>query len=372
MSDRVGQGRTAAGRRFLAAARAGNVLAGPGREGSVVQVWDDHGGNGLLGVGEIATLAHLARLLRALRRRHGRARDDTPLTYRELAVRTGWAHGIIGDYFSGKRLPPTDRFDVLVRLLGATLAEQGAFATARDRVEESRRRDRSWTVAPRELPRDVGMFTGREEHLAELDSRLSLPNRSAVTVVTGGPAVGKTALAVHWAHRVAGLFPDGCLFGDLGGSTRPLDPGQALSGFLRSLGHAHEHGRVNELAARFRSLLAGRRMLVLLDDAHSAEQVRPLLPGGRSCFVLVTSRDRLSGLVARDGADRMEIGRLTGDEAGTLFGNLVGERARVEPRVVARLVDRCARLPLAVRVAAELAASRPEAPLSELFRTGSE
>jgi len=336
----------------------------------VVLVWADHGPDGLLdGVGAVATLTQLARLLRALRRRHGRERGDTPLTYRELAARTGWAHGIIGDYLSGKRLPPTDRFDVLVRLLGATPAEQGALATARDRVEESRRRDRLRLVTPRELPRDVTMFTGRQEHLAELDARLSLPNRAAVTVVSGGPGVGKTALAVHWAHRVAGHFTDGCLYGDLSDRTHPR---QVLAGFLRGLGHPEHDGPVPELAARYRSLLAGRRMLVLLDDAHSAEQVRPLLPGGRSCFALVTSRHDLSELVARDGADRMRLDRLTGAEAGTLFRDLVGERATAEPRAVARLADQCARLPLAVRVAAELATRRPDAPLSELFTTGSE
>jgi transcriptional regulator with XRE-family HTH domain len=341
-------------------------------------VWEEHGGGGVFDGGTgVNTLAQLASLLRALRRRHGRERGDTPLTYRELAAKTGWAHGIIGDYFSGKRLPPTDRFDALVRLLGATLAEQGVFATARDRVEENRRRDqrnRLPTVTPWELPRDVTMFTGREVQLAELDLRLSLPNPAAVTVVSGGPGVGKTALAVHWAHRVAGRFFDGCLYVDLGGRGQPVRPDRALSGFLRSLGRTGEDAAEPELAARYRSLLAGRRMLVLLDDAHSAEQVRPLLPGGRTCFVLVTSRDKLSGLVARDGADRIELDRLTGAEAGMLFRNLVGARAIAEPRAVARLADQCARLPLAVRVAAEVAVSRPHASLSTLadeLRTGS-
>jgi NB-ARC domain len=328
-------------------------------------VWVDHGGHGLaVGVREVTDLGGLAGLLRALRRRHGRQRGDTPLTYRELAARTGWAHGIIGDYFSGKRLPPTDRFDVLVRLLGATHVEQGAFATARDRVEENRRRGHPPAVPPRELPRDVPVFTGRAEKLAALDRLVSQPNR--VAVIHGDAGVGKTALAVHWAHRMAAHFPDGCLYADLGGR----GPGQVLAGFLRGLGQEDGDRPVPELAARYRSLLAGRRMLVLLDDARTAEQVRPLLPGGRSCFVVVTSRDRLSGLVARDGADRLALDRLTRAEAGLLFRNLVGERAIADPRAVARLADRCAQLPLAVRAAAELAARRPDAPLSELFRTG--
>ena len=363
------------------AASDGYRLAGPGREAAWVSVWEDHGEGDVFDGGTgVATLARLASLLRALRRRHGRERGDTPLTYRELAAKTGWAHGIIGDYFSGKRLPPTDRFDALVRLLGATLAEQGAFATARDRVEENRRREhrnRLSTVTPWELPRDVTMFTGREIQLAELDAatcrsrtgprspscpaaRTSARPRWQCTGRTGSPAASSTAACMSTCAAV--LVAD------------PYVPNGHCPVFCAAWRRTGEDAAEPELAARYRSLLAGRRMLVLLDDAHSAEQVRPLLPGGRTCFVLVTSRDKLSGLVARDGADRIELDRLTGAEARMLFRNLVGDRAIAEPRAVARLADQCARLPLAVRVAAELVVSRPHAPLSTLveeLRTGS-
>src|SRR5262245_5896000 len=149
--------------------------------------------------GQVSTLTQLAELLRRLRRRHGRARADTPLTYRELSAKTGWAHGIIGNYLSGKTLPPTDRFDVLIGLLGASAAEQRALATARDRVEENRRRPSNGSTPPRELPRDVTVFVGRDTQLAELDQRLA--HAEALTVLSGTAGVGKTALAVHWAHR---------------------------------------------------------------------------------------------------------------------------------------------------------------------------
>jgi tetratricopeptide (TPR) repeat protein len=338
----------------------------------VVRARDHVGEDRLEGIATAATLAELAGLLRQLRRRHARERGDTQLTYRELAARTGWAHGVIGDYFAGKSLPPTDRFDVLVGLLGATAAEQGALATARDRVEESRRRSRPavQAVTPQELPRDVAAFTGRQVQLAELDRLLSDADTVVLTAVSGTAGVGKTALAVRWAHRVAERFPDGCLYADLRGFSgdTPVRPEQALAAFLRSLG-----GRTAdipppgpELAARYRSLLAGRRMLILLDNAHSAEQVRPLLPGTPSCFVLVTSRDMLAGLVARDGARRVVLDRLPGADANTLLHNLIGPRAAAEPDAVTALADRCARLPLALRVAAELAVSRAGATLSEI------
>jgi len=320
----------------------------------------------------VTTLEQLAELLRALRRRHGRGRNDTPLTYRELAAKTGWARGIIGDYFSGKRLAPTDRFDVLVRLLAASAAEQGALATARDRVEEHRRRARSAVpaVTPRQLPPDATAFTGREAQLAELASRLSSAAPNAVIVVSGTAGVGKTALAVHCAHQLADRFPNGCLYVDLRGFSddTPMPSDQALSVFLHSLGcPAPDIPPAGpELVACYRSLLAGRQMLILLDNAHSAEQVRPLLPGARSCCVLVTSRDQLAGLVARDGAHRIVLDRLSGTDADLLLRSLIGERARAAPDAVTALTRRCARLPLALRVAAELAVSRPDIPIAEL------
>ncbi|MFC4041626.1 tetratricopeptide repeat protein [Dactylosporangium siamense] len=238
----------------------------------------------------VTTRPALANLLRDLRRRQARATGRPPLTYRQLAARTGWSHGIIGEYLAGRVLPPTDRFDDLVRLLGATPSEQAALASARDRVEEQRAadhtvqapRDRSG-VAPRQLPADLVTFAGRTWQLALLD-RLTADRRPIVLSGTAG--VGKTALAVHWAHRVAGLFPDGQLFLDLRGfgpsSRDPVAPADALSVALGLLGvpPAQVPAEPQSRAGMYRGLLRDKQMLIVLDNAATAEQVRPLLPAG--------------------------------------------------------------------------------------------
>jgi DNA-binding SARP family transcriptional activator/Tfp pilus assembly protein PilF len=235
-------------------------------------------------------------------------------------------------------------------------------------------------LVPRELPACVEGFTGRETELAELDYLLPVttdapgPGAShgpvVVSAVAGTAGVGKTALAVLWAHRVADSFPDGQLYVNL----RGYDPGQpmtapeALAGFLRSLGVAGADIPLEEAerAARYRSLLAGKRLLVVLDNAASAEQVRPLLPGAPSVMVLVTSRDALAGLVARDGARRLDLDVLPAADAATLLRSLIGPRAEADPAATAVLAGQCAWLPLALRVAAELAVARPDMPLAGL------
>ncbi|MEV6521028.1 BTAD domain-containing putative transcriptional regulator [Longispora sp. NPDC051575] len=221
---------------------------------------------------------------------------------------------------------------------------------------------------PRQLPASGSAFTGREEHLATLDG---LPGDVTVAAVVGGGGVGKTTLAVYWAQRAATRFPDGQLYVDLRGHApppaRPLRPAEALAGFLRALGVPAERvpTDVHEAAGMFRTLLAGRRVLVLLDNAASAEQVRPLLPGGNSCLTVVTSRDRLSGLVAVDGAHRLTLGALTPAEARALLARVLGaERLDAEPAEVDALVRLCAALPLALRVAAAVLADHPDRTLA--------
>lgn len=332
-------------------------------------VWRDT----LEGAADALTLAELAELLRKLRRRHARERGDTPLTYRELAAKTGWAHGVIGDYFAGKTLPPTDRFDILVRMLGASPAEQGALATARDRVEESRRRprqDTSRTVLPRELPGDVPMFTGREVQLAELDLLLSRTDATMISAVSGTAGVGKTALAVRWAHRVKDRFPDGQLYVDLRGygPGTPLRPIEVLVRFLVALGvpPAQITSDEDTAAAMYRSQLAGRRMLMLLDNANHPDQVRPLLPSSCGCLVLVTSRDQLAGLVAKDGASRLALDTFTPSETQQLLTRLLGsERAQREPEALTRLAALCGYLPLALRIAAANLIVEPGTTITE-------
>ncbi|WP_326551914.1 ATP-binding protein [Micromonospora sp. NBC_01813] len=335
--------------------------------------------SGFLDAAGVRTLAELAEALRALRRRHARRRRDGELTYRALAARTGWSIAAVAEYLTGQTLPPTDRFDILVALLGATPAEQGALATARDRVAEHRRVPRESgrgrrTVIPRQLPADVFAFTGRAAQLARLDALLTEadPAGTAVVIsaVSGTAGVGKTSLAVHWAHRAAGRFPDGQLYLNLRGYDpgQPMSPGDALARLLAATGvpEAEIPVGVEERAARYRTQLADRRMLVLLDNAGGVEQVRPLLPGGSSCTVLITSRDSLAGLVARDGARRIDLDPLPPAEAVTLLGNLIGPRTADEPDAVAQLARLCAGLPLALRIAAERAAAYPANPLAAL------
>ncbi len=191
-----------------------------------------------------------------------------------------------------------------------------------------------------------------------------------ISAISGTAGVGKTALALRWAHRSADAFPDGCLYVDLRGfgPSPALAPAAVLAGFLRGLGvdSAQLPGDPAELAARYRTEVADRRLLLVLDNAGSAEQVRPLLPGGSASRVIVTSRDSLAGLVARDGARRVELDLLPPAAALDLLRRLIGPRVDAEPAAAQALVEQCARLPLALRVAAELAAARRTAALAGL------
>jgi len=318
-------------------------------------------------VAEIRTVAGLAALLRHLRRREARQQGARSLTYRELAAKTGWSRGILGEYFTGRVLPPTDRFDVLIGLLGATLDEQGRLATARDRIEEARRTGELPSNAassriPHQLPSAVSGFVGRAVELAELDRLVSDTSTGdsalRIGLISGMAGIGKTALAVHWAHRVYGQFPHGQLYVNLRGYTtaaEPMRPIDVLSRFLRALGLPP--GQVpmdlDEAADLYRTLLAGKRVLVVLDNAREVGQVRSLLPGSPGCLVLVTSRDRLAGLVASEGARLVEVEGLRREEARRLFIWTIGEdRVLAEPEATDELTEACARLPLALRIAA--------------------
>ncbi|HEX6344439.1 AfsR/SARP family transcriptional regulator [Umezawaea sp.] len=224
---------------------------------------------------------------------------------------------------------------------------------------------------PAQLPADVAAFTGRAGELAELDRLAAGTGREPVIVCLVGTAgAGKTATAVRWGHRVRDRFPDGQLYLDLRGydPDQPVSPADGLAAFLTAL--LPPGGEVPlglaERAARFRTEVSGRRMLVVLDNAATVEQVRPLLPGTRSCAVVVTSRDSLAGLVALHGAHRLVVDRLPARDAVALVRGLVGSRVDDDPGSAAALTERCVRLPLALRLAAELAASRPATTLSRL------
>jgi DNA-binding SARP family transcriptional activator/tetratricopeptide (TPR) repeat protein len=212
---------------------------------------------------------------------------------------------------------------------------------------------------PAQLPVDAEAFTGREGDLARLNQLISDGHTEAAVVITaiaGIAGVGKTALAVHWAHQVRDKFPDGQLYVNLHGYSPgpPVRPIDALAHFLRSLGVPP--GRIptdqDEAAAMYRSLLADRRVLVMLDNARSPEQVRPLLPGNRECLVLVTSRDQLGGLVALDGARRLTLDVLAANDAVGLLGEVIGaRRVAAEPAAAEQIARDCGYLPLALRIA---------------------
>jgi len=224
-------------------------------------------------------------------------------------------------------------------------------------------------VVPAQLPPEVADFTGRADCLSAL--RAMLPDETGrpqqvvvVSAIAGTAGVGKTALAVHWAHRIRDRYPDGQLHVNLRGhaAVTPLRPIDALARFLHALGIPAERvpTEVEEASAMYRTLLANKRMLVLLDNASSADQVRPLLPGTGGCLVVVTSRDQLAGLIALDGAGRLTLDVLTPDESAALLSRILGEdRVGAEPGAVAELARLCAYLPLALRIAAANLIGRP-------------
>ncbi|WP_327287634.1 ATP-binding protein [Streptomyces sp. NBC_01198] len=341
----------------------------------------------------VRTLEELAALLRDLRRRHARSRRDSTLTYRELATMTGWSRTAIAEYFTARTLPPTERFDALLDVLGATPAEHRALATARDRIEEANRRTRGRGSAhpapaappsprtrpeptPRQLPARPGMFVGRARELADLDAALAEQSKAdgtpVICTIGGMGGIGKTWLALHWAHGHLERFPDGQLYVDLRGfdpTGRPLDPATALRGFLAALGvlptaiPAEQEAQ----AALYRSITANRRMLLVLDNARDTAQVAPLLPGGAACSVLITSRRQLTGLSAAHGARSMALDVLSDDEARQLLARHLGPgRLRLEPEAAAAVLTCCAGLPLALGIAAACAVTHPDPSLTAL------
>jgi DNA-binding SARP family transcriptional activator/tetratricopeptide (TPR) repeat protein len=231
-------------------------------------------------------------------------------------------------------------------------------------------------VVPRQLPAVAPHFTGREAELAELDSVLEGAAGDGAAVVisaVGGMAgVGKTALAVRWAHRVSDRFPDGQLYVNLRGfgpAGELVDPAAAIRGLLDGLGVAAERIPVSTQAQAglYRSLLAGRRMLLVLDNARDEDQVRPLLPGSGSCVVVVTSRTRLTGLAAAEGARLVSLDVLPAADARQVLAGRLGDgRVAAEPDAVEELAGLCGRLPLALAITAARAADRPGFPLAGL------
>jgi len=232
-------------------------------------------------------------------------------------------------------------------------------------------------VVPRQLLAGPRSFIGRVRELAALsvlaERDMSQASGVAIAALTGMAGIGKTALAVHWAHRVADRFSDGQLFVNLRGSGpsgTPVMPTDAVRGFLTALGVPPMRipPDTDGQAALYRSMLAGRRMLILLDNAENAEQVRPLLPGSPGCMVLITSRNRLTGLAAAEGAYLMTLDVLTEAESYDLLAsNLDAGRAQAESGAISELIALCGRLPLALCDVAARAVARPGLPLAALL-----
>ena len=238
---------------------------------------------------------------------------------------------------------------------------------------------------PRQLPGDIGGFVNRSAELDSLSEAIGEredrdeasgeregPRAVGLYVITGTAGVGKTSLALHWAHRARHRFPDGQLYVNLRGYDpgTPMRPELALDGFLRALGMPAEALplELEDKAALYRSMLAEQRVLILLDNAISPRQVRPLLPGNADCLVLVTTRSRFSGLFALQGAHRLALDTLSENEAVNLLRAVMADyRGHDDPGELLELARLCARLPLALRIAAERASSRPLMLLSELI-----
>ncbi|GFE23539.1 AfsR/SARP family transcriptional regulator [Streptomyces nigrescens] len=228
-------------------------------------------------------------------------------------------------------------------------------------------------AAPRLLPRPPARFLGREDQLTALTAVLTdrATGESPLAVVAGPAGVGKTACAVQWAHLYAGSFPDGQLFADLRGFGEgdEASPAEILRDFLLALGTPPERvpGSAQAASALFRSLVAERRLLVVLDNARSSAQVRPLLPGGPRCATVVTSRSRLDGLVATDCARPVGLQTLGHEEGAALLGAMLGpDRVAEDPAAARELVDLCDGLPLALRAAAAQLTARPRWRLARL------
>ncbi len=230
------------------------------------------------------------------------------------------------------------------------------------------------TAIPAQLPAPPATFVGRRRDLRRLDDLLAgMSTTMALGVVSGTAGVGKTALSLYWAHRVKEQFPAGQLYVDLRGYglASRLRSIEALAGFLSALGVSPERIPVDQdqAAGLYRSLVSGKRILIVLDNAYDAEQVRPLLPATPGCLVLVTGRGRLDGLLARNGGLPLNLEVLDADEAKTLLTRVVGvSRVAAEPVAAADLVRLCARLPLALQVTGANLIRRPGRRLADQVR----
>jgi len=312
-------------------------------------------------------------LLRAHRRAAGLTQDGLA----ELAALSGQAVGALerGD----RQYPHRETVDRLAVALGLSAEQRAAFTAAAARPsaprppvggqEAARRR-----VHPRQLPAPIAHFAGRDKQAKAMLELIGSSSTVVVSAISGMAGVGKTAFAVHWAYQVREQFPDGQLYVNLRGfypGRAPMAPPHAVRSFLEALGVAPQRipGSTETQVGLYRSLLADRRILIVLDNAADAEQVRPLLPGAGGCLALVTSRDQLTSLVASDGAQLVTLDLLTELEAHDLLSARLGpQRVSAEPAAAREIIDLCGRLPLALAIVAARAEAHPDFSLVALAK----
>jgi tetratricopeptide (TPR) repeat protein/transcriptional regulator with XRE-family HTH domain len=305
-----------------------------------------------------------------------RRRLDAGLTQEELADRTGLSVRAISDIERGiTSRPHTNSVSMLAQALGIDASGSVELAKA------SRPRDNGPAPAPdrqvpRQLPPALVSFVGREAEMTMLTGLLDRlggpPGAVVISAISGTAGVGKTALAVQWAHQVANRFPDGQLYINLRGfdpSRSQMDPADVIRAFLNALGVPADTvpAQADAQVGLYRSLLAERRMLVVLDNARDADQLRTLLPGSADCLALITSRNQLTGLAVSDGAHQMALDVMSQAEACELLTARLGaDRASREPAAIDELTELSARLPLALSIAAARATVSAAFPLSSL------
>lgn len=313
----------------------------------------------------LTTVAGFVAALDTMRRRGARGTGRARISLAELANRTAIPRSTVHAYLSGRSLPTPDALDAMVRALGVTGPSLGAWADALDRLAaapaasigsvslDAATNDPS--TGPRQLPAVPRGLVGREAELQRLDAMLaeqSTDHSPLLVAVSGAGGVGKSAMVTAWAHRHLDDFPDGQLWLDLHGfGTRAaLTPAAALGRLLRAIGHRQSRlpTDVDARAELFRTAVAGRRLLIVLDNAADSAQVRRLIPGWPGCVVVVTSRAELRALAAETGAMRVRLSPLGRADGAALLGDIAGSDGM---RV--RLVALCAGLPLALRIVRE-------------------
>jgi tetratricopeptide (TPR) repeat protein/transcriptional regulator with XRE-family HTH domain len=297
-------------------------------------------------------------------------RLNTGLSLRELVRLTGIPRSTLSDALAGRRAP---RLETVLAIVRACRADPDPWRRRWAQMSRQRSRESAEVPGaaalptPAQLPRDIAGFASRERELGRLE-------HAGIAVIHGRPGAGKTALAVHWAHSVAARYPDGQLFLNLRGhhaTLGPVTPVEALGRMLGSLGvpFAPLTQEPDEAAGLWRSTLAGRRLLILLDDAISADQIQPLLPGASGCTLIVTSRHHLADLVVHDGAESILVDVLPAGSSTLLLGHVAGsDRVAGEPDAAAEVATACGHLPLALRLAGALVGGTANRSFAELAR----